>query len=134
MVEKADVKQVIKFKTGVSWGIHPLPETTFKLITNGAEDKVQIVHIAGPSKQSITIKVPNGTYSHWIEKLTAIGGVQPHLDSMRVTDGNMQDLWFESEGKKVHLHWSGPAAEELAAINDLTNFLHQFRPEVWNND
>ena len=134
MVEENELKQVIKFKTGVSWGFAPLPETTFKLITNGAEDKVQIVHIAGPSKQSITIKVPNGTYSHWVEKLTAIDGRQTHLDSMRVTDGNMQDLWFVSEGKKVHLHWSGPAVEELAAINDLTNWLYQMKPENWNGD
>ena len=118
MVAEPNVKQVIKFKTKESWGFHPLPETTFKLITNGAEDKVQIVQTIGPSKKSITIKVPNGTYSHWIEKLTAIHDGQKHLDSMRVSDGNMQDLWFVSDGKKVHLHWSGPAAEKLAAIND----------------
>ena len=41
MVEENELKQVIKFKTGDSWGFHPLPETTFKLITDGAEDKVQ---------------------------------------------------------------------------------------------
>ena len=134
MVEKPNVKQVIKFKTKESWGFAPLPETTFKLITDGAEDKVQIVHTIGPSKKSITIKVPNGTYSHWIEKLTTIDGGRLYLDSMRVTDGNMQDLWFVSEGKKVHLHWSGQAAEEVAAINDLTNFLYQFKPENWNAD
>lgn len=134
MVAEPNVKQVIKFKTKESWGFAPLPETTFKLITNGAEDKVQIVHIAGPSKQSITIKVPNGTYSHWIEKLTTIDGGQTHLDSMRVTDGNMQGLWFVSNGKSVHLHWSGPAGEEVAAINDLTNWLYQMKPENWNGD
>ena len=49
MVAEPNVKQVIKFKTGVCWGIQPLPETTFKLITNGAEDKVQIVHTVGPA-------------------------------------------------------------------------------------
>ena len=59
MVEENELKQVIKFKTGVCWGIQPLPETIFKLITEGAEDKVQIVHTIGPSKKSITIKVPN---------------------------------------------------------------------------
>lgn len=134
MVEQPDEKQVIRFKTKESWGIHPLPETTFKLITNGAEDKVQIFHTIGPSKKSITIKVPNGTYSHWIEKLTTIDGGRLYLDSMRVTDGNMQDLWFVSEGKKVHLHWSGQATEEVAVINDLTNFLYQFKPENWNDD
>ena len=134
MVAGNELKQVIKFTTGVCWGIHPLPETTFKLITNGAEDKIQIVHTTGPSKKSITIKVPNGTYSHWIENLTAIHDVQKHLDSMRVTDGNMQDLWFVSRGKKVHLHWSGPAAEELAVINDLTNWLYKMKPENWNDD
>ena len=134
MVEKPNVKQVIKFKTKESWGFAPLPETTFKLITNGAEDKVQIFHTIGPSKKSITIKVPNGTYSHWIEKLTTIDGGRLYLDSMRVTDGNMQDLWFVSEGKKVHLHWSGQATEEVAVINDLTNFLYQFKPENWNDD
>ena len=134
MVEKPNVKQVIKFKTKESWGFAPLPETTFKLITDGAEDKVQIFHTIGPSKKSITIKVPNGTYSHWIEKLTTIDGGRLYLDSMRVTDGNMQDLWFVSEGKKVHLHWSGQATEEVAVINDLTNFLYQFKPENWNDD
>ena len=134
MVEENELKQVIKFKTGVCWGIQPLPETTFKLITNGAEDKVQIVHIAGPSKQSITIKVPNGTYSHWIRKLRAIEDGQMHLDSMRVSDGNMQDLWYVTNGKKVHLHWSGSADEEVNVINDLTNWLHQMKPENWNDD
>ena len=134
MFAEPNVKQVIKFKTKESWGFAPLPETTFKLITNGAEDKVQIFHTIGPSKKSITIKVPNGTYSHWIEKLTTIDGGRLYLDSMRVTDGNMQDLWFVSEGKKVHLHWSGQATEEVAVINDLTNFLYQFKPENWNDD
>ena len=134
MVDENELKQVIKFKTGVCWGIQPLPETIFKLITEGAEDKVQIVHTIGPSKKSITIKVPNGTYSHWIEQITAIDGGQTHLDSMRVTDGNIHDLWFVSNGKSVHLHWSGPAAEELAVINDLTNFLYKFKPENWNGD
>ena len=86
MVEENELKQVIKFKTGVCWGIQPLPETTFKLITEGAEDKVQIVHTIGPSKKSITIKVPNGTYSHWIRKLRAIEDGQMHLDSMRVSE------------------------------------------------
>ena len=118
MIAVNELKQVIKFKTKESWGFHPLPETTFKLITNGAEDKVQIVHTADRSRKSTTIKVPNGTYSHWIEKLRTIEDGQTHLDSMRVSDGNMQDLWFVSDGKKVHLHWSGPAAEKLAAIND----------------
>ena len=134
MVAEPNVKQVIKFKTGVCWGIQPLPETTFKLITNGAEDKVQLVHSVGKARKSITIKVPDGSYSHWIEKLEAIEDGQTHLDLMRVTDGNMQDLWFVSGGKKVHLHWSGPAAEEVSAINDLTNFLYQFKPENWNDD
>ncbi len=134
MVEKPDVKQVIKFKTGISWGIHPLPETTFKLITDGAEDKVQIVHTTGPSRKSITIKVPNGTYSHWIEKLRAIDDGQTHLDSMRVEDGNMQDLWYLSNGKKVHLHWSGSADEKISVINELTNWLYQMKPANWNDD
>ena len=134
MVEENELKQVIKFKTGDSWGFHPLPETTFKLITDGAEDKVQIVHTTGPSRKSITIKVPNGTYSHWIEKLRAIDDGQTQLDSMRVTDGNMQDLWYVSNGKKVHLHWSGSADEEVNVINDLTNRLHQMKPENWNDD
>ena len=134
MVEKPDVKQVIKFKTKESWGFAPLPETTFKLITNGAEDKVQIVHIAGSSKQSITINVPNGTYSHWIEKLRAIEDGQTHLDSMRVEDGNMQDLWYLSNGKKVHLHWSGSADEKISVINELTNWLYQMKPANWNDD
>ena len=133
MVEENELKQVIKFKTGVCWGIQPLPETIFKLITEGAEDKVQIVHTIGPSKKSITIKVPKGTHSHWIEKLTAIHDGQKHLDSMRVTDGNMQDLWYVSNGKSVHLHWSGPADEEVNVINDLTNWLYQMKPENWND-
>ncbi len=62
MVAAPDGKQVIKFKTQESWGFAPLPEAIFKLITEGSEDKVQIVHTAGPSKKSTTIKVPNGTY------------------------------------------------------------------------
>ena len=134
MVEENELKQVIKFKTGVSWGFHPLPETTFKLITDGAEDKVQIVHTTGPSRKSITIKVPNGTYSHWIEKLRTIEDGQTHLDSMRVSDGNMQDLWFVGMGKKVHLHWSGPTDEEVKVIYELTNWLYQIKPENWNDD
>ena len=134
MVAEPSVKQVIKLKTTESWGFSPLPETTFKLISDGSNDKVQIVHIAGPSRQSITIKVPEGTYTQWIEKLEAIDGGQTHLVSMRVTDGNMQDLWFVSRGKKVHLHWSGPAAGELAVINDLTNWLYKMKPENWNDD
>lgn len=134
MIAVNELKQVIKFKTGVSWGFHPLPETTFKLITDGAEDKVQIVHTTGPSRKSITIKVPNGTYSDWIEKLRTIEDGQTHLDSMRVSDGNMQDLWYLSNGKKVHLHWSGSADEEVNVIKDLTNWLHQMKPENWNDD
>ena len=86
MVEENELKQVIKFKTGVSWGFHPLPETTFKLITDGAEDKVQIVHTIGPSTKSITIKVPNGTYRHWIRKLRAIEDGQMHLEGTSIFD------------------------------------------------
>ena len=134
VVEKQEMKKVIKFKTGASYGFAPLPETTFKLITDGSKDKVQLVHSVGKARKSITIKVPKGTHSHWIEKLTAIHDGQKHLDSMRVTDGNMQDLWFVSDGKKVHLHWSGPADEEVNVINDLTNWLYQMKPENWNDD
>lgn len=134
MVAKHELKRIIKFKTGASWGMHPLPETTFKLTTNGSTDEVQIVHAAGTSKKSITIKVPNGTYSHWIEKLTAIDDGQMYLDFVRVTDGNMQDLWFVGKGKKVHLHWSGPAAKEVDVINDLTNWLYKLKPENWKDD
>ncbi len=87
MVVKPEAKRVIKFKTCVSWGLAPLPETTFKLISNGAEDKVQIVHTVGPSKKSTTISIPNGTYGRWIEKLETIGDEQRYLALMPVIDG-----------------------------------------------
>jgi len=127
VVAEPNVKHVIKFKTKESWGFAPLPETTFKLITNGAEDKVQIVHTAGRSKKSITIKVPTGTYNDWIEKLTAVEDGQQNLDSMRVEDGSMENLWFVSKGKKSHLHWMGSPPEEMRVINDLTIWLHQLK-------
>lgn len=127
MIVDPGVKQVIKFKTQESWGFAPLPETTFKLITSGAKDKVQIVHRVGQSKKIRTVKVSNGTYRHWIQKLTAIDDVQSYLDSMQVTDGNLQDLWFVSNGKKIHFHWLGPIPEKMQSIKDLTGWLQQLK-------
>ncbi len=126
MVVQPNNKQVIKYRTQVSYGFAPLPETTYELSSDGTEDKVRIVSIAGQSKTVKTIKVPTGTYEHWLEILIAMHD-QKSLGKTfgSFMDGSLDDLWFVMNGKKVHLHWMVEPPEDQKAISDFVIWLNQ---------
>ena len=126
MVVQPNKKQVIKYKTQVSYGFAPLPETTYELSSDGTEDKVRIVSTAGQSTTIKTIKVPPGTYNHWLEILIAMHD-QKSLGKTfgSFMDGSLDDLWFVMNGKKVHLHWMVEPPEDQKAISDFVIWLNQ---------
>jgi hypothetical protein len=126
MVAASKSKQVIKYKTQASYGFAPLPETTYELSSDGTEDKVRIVSIAGQSKTLKIIKVPTGTYEHWLEILIATHDKQSLGKTFgSFMDGSLDDLWFVMNGKKVHLHWMVEPPEDQKAISDFIKWLHQ---------
>jgi hypothetical protein len=63
VVVQPNNKQVIKYRTQVSYGFAPLPETTYELSSGGTEGKVRIVLTAGQAKTLRIIKVQTGTYN-----------------------------------------------------------------------
>lgn len=129
MVVQPNNKQVIKYRTQVSYGFAPLPETTYELTSDGDEDKVRIVSTAGHSKTIKTIKVPPGTYKHWLEILIATHDKQSLGKTFgSFMDGSLDDLWFVMNGKKVHLHWMVEPPEAQKAISDFVIWLNQLQP------
>lgn len=125
MVEKPKTKQVIKYRTAPTWGLAPLPETTYELSTDGIEDKVQFVHTAGQAKMVRTFRVPSGSYNRWLEILIATSDQESLGQTFgSFMDGSSEDLWFVNKGKKVHLKWMVEPPEDQTAISDFIKWLH----------
>lgn len=129
MVVQRNNKPVIKYRTQVSYGFAPLPETTYELSSDGTEDKVRIVSIAGQSKTVKIIKVPTGTYEHWLEILIATHDKQSLGKTFgSFMDGSIDELWFVINGKKVHLRWMVEPPEDQKAISDFVFWLNHLAP------
>ena len=128
MVEQPKTKQVIKYRTALTWGIAPLPETTYELSTDGIEDKVRILETAEQTKTVRTLRVPNGSYNRWLEILIATSDQKSLGQTFgSFMDGSSEDLWFVNKGKKVHLKWTVEPPEDQTAIKDFIKWLHDVK-------
>ena len=135
MGKRSGGRLVIKYVTQASWGLAPLPKTSYELTTDGSADWVKITHTAGENKKSLNIEVPSGTYTHWIDKLEDVWDRKSLNESLNFfMDGNSQDISFIVRGEKVNLHWMGGPPEDQQVVNDLTNWLNRLRVQHWNEE
>ena len=120
----ADRIQLARLRITPSWGVHPLPVTTLRLVQSGGEYYIEVCVQTGRSRKSSRVVVSSLEVKNWLERLRK-ATVPAFPVSPMVCDGEYVELQVEGEYSTLTIGWWTIAPEGAEGVAEFADWLHE---------